>query len=103
VNHPRQRLDPLIHQPVRLSIVAALAAADELEFSALRDAVDISDSLLSRQVGQLEQAGYVLVRKGYHGKRPRTWLSLTAEGRLAFDRHVEALRDIVASNGSVIA
>ncbi len=81
---------------MRLSIVAALAAGA----SARRDTFDISDSLLSRQVGQLEQAGYVLVRKAYHGKRPRTWLSLTIEGRRAFDSHVDARRDIVSSNGS---
>jgi DNA-binding MarR family transcriptional regulator len=94
VIHPRERLDELIHQPVRFSIVAALAAADELEFSFVRDLVDISDSQLSKQSTLLEGAGYVKVRKGYVGKRPRTWLSLTSTGREAFQRHLATLREI---------
>jgi DNA-binding MarR family transcriptional regulator len=97
MSHPRTRLDDVMHQPVRFSIVAALAAAAELEFSTVRDVVEISDSLLSQHAARLEEAGYLQVRKGHVGKRPRTWLSVTAEGRAAFDNHVEALRAIVAS------
>jgi DNA-binding MarR family transcriptional regulator len=94
--HPRHRLDPLIHAPVRLSIVACLAAADKAEFSFVRDTVEVSDSVLSKQVTLLAEAGYVRVRKGYVGKRPRTWLSLTDEGRAAFEGHVAALTEIAA-------
>ena len=92
--HARHQLDGVIHAPVRLSIVAALAEVDETEFGHLRDTVEVSDSVLSRQAGQLESAGYVKLRKGYVGKRPRTWLSLTATGRAAYTRHVQALRAI---------
>jgi DNA-binding MarR family transcriptional regulator len=92
--HARHRLDEVIHAPVRFSIVASLAAADEAEFSAVRDTVEVSDSVLSRQVSTLEAAGYVKVRKGYVGKRPRTWLSLTTAGRAAYERHLTALRAI---------
>ena len=92
--HARHRLDEVIHAPVGFSIVASLAGADEAEFSAVRDTVEVSDSVLSRQVGTLEAAGYVKVRKGYVGKRPRTWLSLTAAGRAAYERHLTALRAI---------
>jgi DNA-binding MarR family transcriptional regulator len=89
--HPRHRLDPLIHAPIRLSIVACLAAADKVEFAFLRDTVEVSDSVLSRQVTLLADAGHVRVKKGYVGKRPRTWLSLTPAGRRAFDSHMAAL------------
>jgi DNA-binding MarR family transcriptional regulator len=92
--HPRSRLDDLIHQPTRFSIIAALAAAEELEFSFVRDTVEVSASLLSRYVSQLEDAGYVNVRKGYVGKRPRTWLALSDAGRRAYAAHIEALRAI---------
>ncbi|MDQ1365278.1 MAG: hypothetical protein QOE57_1320 [Acidimicrobiaceae bacterium] len=95
MSHPRTRLDDVMHQPVRFSIAAALAAAKELEFSAVRDIVEISDSLLSQHAARLEEAGYVHLRKGHVGKRPRTWLSLTPEGRAAFEDHVGALRAIV--------
>ena len=97
--HARHRLDEVIHAPVGFSIVASLAGADEAEFSAVRDTVEVSDSVLSRQVGTLEAAGYVKVRKGYVGKRPRTWLSLTAAGRAAYERHLTALRAIADGSG----
>ncbi|HST73266.1 MAG TPA: transcriptional regulator [Kocuria rosea] len=92
--HARHRLDELIHAPVRLSIVAALAQVDEAEFARVRDAIEVSDSVLSKQATQLETAGYVKIRKGYVGKRPRTWLALTPTGRTAYTRHLEALRAI---------
>jgi DNA-binding HxlR family transcriptional regulator len=95
-SHPRHSLDPLIHAPVRLSIMACLAAADTAEFAFVRDTVQVSDSVLSRQVTLLADAGYVGVRKGYVGKRPRTWFALTPAGRRAFDAHVAALSTIAA-------
>jgi DNA-binding MarR family transcriptional regulator len=92
--HPRHELDDLFGHPVRFSIVALLAAADRAEFGFVRDEVEITDSMLSKQVSALEQAGYVKVHKGFIGKRTRTWLSLTAGGRRRFDRHLAALRSI---------
>lgn len=92
--HARFRLDEVIHAPVRFSIVAALAKVDQAEFAAVRDAVQVSDSVLSKQVTLLEQAGYVVVKKGYVGKRPRTWLSLSPTGERALTAHLEALRAI---------
>ena len=94
MSHPRTRLDELIHQPVRFSLMAALARAEELEFRFLRDALGVSDSVLSRQASTLEGAGYVRIRKGFVGKRPRTWLSLTERGRKTFEEHVQTLREI---------
>ncbi|MBB3083438.1 winged helix-turn-helix domain-containing protein [Geodermatophilus sabuli] len=92
--HPRHELDELIHAPVRFSVMATLASADEAEFGFVRDGVQVSDSMLSKTVSALEKAGYVEVRKGYVGKRPRTWLRLSRRGREAFGAHVAALRAI---------
>jgi DNA-binding MarR family transcriptional regulator len=94
-DHPRARLDDLVHQPVRFSLLAGLAQADELEFRFLRDTLEISDSVLSRQASTLEQAGYIAIRKGHVGKWPRTWLKLTPKGRTAFNDHLDTLREIV--------
>jgi DNA-binding MarR family transcriptional regulator len=81
--------DPLIHPITRLSICGLLAAgADWVEFAALRDAAGISDSVLSKQSRVLEDAGYVEVRKGAIGRRPRTWFRLTAQGRQAVQGHL---------------
>ncbi|MFF3443492.1 winged helix-turn-helix domain-containing protein [Streptosporangium sp. NPDC002721] len=91
-SHPRHDLDDVIHAPVRLSIMAALAATDKAEFRFLRDTIEISDSLLSKHVITLEEAGYVRVEKAFVGKRPRTWLAMTDEGRRAFHDYVSVLR-----------
>jgi DNA-binding MarR family transcriptional regulator len=93
--HPRLQLDEYLSLPVRLSIVAALARVDDAEFAAVRDAIEVSDPVLSKQVGILEGASYVSTRKGYVGKRPRTWLSLTDEGRAALRRHLTALHTLI--------
>ena len=99
MSHPRHALDDLLSHPVRFSIAALLAAASTVEFSFVRDHVEVTDSMLSKQVSALEQAGYLKVNKGFIGKRPRTWLSLTREGRRVFDRHMAALREIAAGEG----
>jgi DNA-binding MarR family transcriptional regulator len=91
-------LDPKIHAPKRLAICAVLAAAgDWVEFSAVRDAVAVSDSTLSKQSLVLEDAGFLEVRKGAVGRRPRTWFRLTPAGRHAFADHLSALQDLAAT------
>ena len=103
MSHPRHALDDLLGHPVRFSVAALLAAASKAEFSFVRDHVEVSDSMLSKQVSLLEQAGYVKVDKGHVGKRPRTWLSLTKQGRRAFERHLAALREIAQGDGVSVA
>ena len=89
------RPDPLIHPITRLSICGLLAAgADWVEFAALRDAAGISDSVLSKQSRVLEDAGYLEVRKGAIGRRPRTWFRLTAKGRQALEGHLAWLAQL---------
>lgn len=94
MSHPRSRLNEVIHSPVRFSIVAALASATSVEFRVLRDLVEVSDSVLSKQIATLEEVEYVAVSKFRVGRRTRTSLTLTAQGRNAFEQHVRALRDI---------
>lgn len=91
----KAKADPLIHPITRLSICGLLAAgADWIEFATLRDAAGISDSVLSKQSVVLEGAGYVEVRKGAVGRRPRTWFRLTAKGREALEGHLAWLTQL---------
>lgn len=92
----RQNLNDQFTNPIRLSLMASLAGVDEIDFKSLKEVLDISDSALSKHSTALEGAGYVRIRKGYVGKRPRTWLSTSAEGRAAFAAHVAALRELTA-------
>lgn len=83
--------DPVIHAPGRLQICAILSSIDEAEFAMLRDAIKVSDSVLSKHLKQLEDAGYVAPRKAALDGRQRTWLALTTAGRQAFAAHVAEL------------
>lgn len=96
------QLDERIHQPARLQIMAALVALDmgtRVEFSTLRDMLDLTDGNLSAHLRTLEEANYVVVDKGYVGRRPRTWIQATAAGRQAFIDHVAALEAILGAGG----
>lgn len=89
--------DPVIHAPGRLQICAILSSIDEAEFAMLRDAVKVSDSVLSKHLKQLEDAGYVTPRKAALDGRQRTWVALTKAGRQAFAAHVAELQRLAAA------
>jgi DNA-binding MarR family transcriptional regulator len=94
MSHPRHDLDEVLSNGVRLSVVAALQDVERAEFALVRDSVEVTDSALSKQCALLEVAGYLEVTKGRVGRKPRTWLALTAVGRQALSRHLVALRAI---------
>lgn len=89
------RLDAVIHPPHRLQICAMLSTAREVEFGTLREHLGVSDSVLSKQVAHLAEAGYVAQRKALKDSRHRVWLRLTARGRTAYEHHLAALRAIL--------
>jgi DNA-binding MarR family transcriptional regulator len=77
-----------------LQICAFLTPLQEAEFQVLRDELGVSDSVLSKHLKQLEQAGYVTFRKGEVKGRQRMWASLTKTGRKAFSVHIQELSRI---------
>ena len=91
----RPRFDTIIHAPNRLQICAFLAPLEEAEFKILRQELDVSDSVLSKHIRHLEEAGYVEQRKSTVDGRQRTWASLTKAGRTAFEQHVAELKRLV--------
>ncbi|MFJ8475623.1 transcriptional regulator [Kitasatospora sp. NPDC094011] len=93
---PLPAFDELIHQPTRLTVVAFLSGCAEAEFRAVREGCGVSESALSKVAATLEAAAYLRIRRGYVGKRPRTWLRLTPEGRHALASHLAELQRIAA-------
>jgi DNA-binding MarR family transcriptional regulator len=88
-------LDPLIHAPRRLRIMATLDAADTVELAHLRNRMELSASDLSKQMSAVADAGYVRVRKTGKGPGSATWYSLTKPGRRAYRDHIAALRALI--------
>ena len=88
-------IDAVIHERVRLSIVAALAVSPELSFNELKSMLTLTDGNLSAHSRTLEEAGYIVVDKTFRGRRPYTTMRQTAKGRKAFARYLETLRQII--------
>jgi DNA-binding MarR family transcriptional regulator len=91
-------LDPVIHQETRLRLMALLASLGEgaqVEFTWLKEALDLTEGNLSSHLAKLEEAGYVQVEKGYQGRRPKTWVRLTPQGRAAYQAHRQALLELL--------
>ena len=92
--------DEIIHQPVRLRVMAALTApgaeAEGLDFAHLKKLTGATDGNLGAHLDHLAKAGYVEIAKAFVGRRPRTTAKATAQGRAAFARHVAFLKEIIA-------
>ena len=96
--HPTNGLDDTVHQRHRLGILTITAEA-RAEFGYLRDALGLTPGNLSRHLTVLEEAGLVQVEKGYEGRRPRTWVRITASGRAALTAELAALTELVRRHG----
>ena len=90
-------LDELLVAPARLRLMTTLTAVSAAEFATLRQALDVSDSVLSKHLGALEEVDYLRRHKGVHHGRRTTWISLTPQGRKAISAHVTALRALIDS------
>jgi DNA-binding MarR family transcriptional regulator len=95
------RRDPLLETGPRLALCALLQSAEWVDFATARDMLTASDSAISKHSRTLEDAGYLEVRKGAIGRRPRTWFRLTATGRAALVGHLAWLAALSQSHGPV--
>lgn len=93
--HPTAGLDDVVHQRHRLGILTIAAEAKRVEFGYLRSTLELTAGNLSRHITVLEEAGLLTVEKGYEGKRPKTWVSVTRTGRQALAAEMAALRALL--------
>lgn len=96
--HPRMELNPAFSNPLRFSIMAALAGVEYMPFTELRDYLATTDSTLSKHASALEELEYVKIKKLFVGKRPQTRLALTKNGMQAWKAHLAALREIASGS-----
>jgi DNA-binding MarR family transcriptional regulator len=91
-------LDNIIHQPLRLRIMAALIvleSADQMDFIFLRNLLKATDGNLGAHLAKLEESGYIKIEKTFVARKPRTFIAATEKGRDAFNNHVAVLRQII--------
>ncbi|HDD55708.1 MAG TPA: transcriptional regulator [Chloroflexi bacterium] len=95
-------LNEIIHQPVRLRIMAVLVTLkedDAVDFTYLRDLLEVTDGNLGAHLRKLEESNYISINKEFVDRKPRSFISATLEGRRVFKEHVSALESILKNQG----
>jgi DNA-binding MarR family transcriptional regulator len=93
--HPLAEIDQIIHAPARLLILVNLYVVESLDYVFLRNQTGLSWGNLSTHLAKLEGAGYVIIEKGYRGKKPQSRIRLTPQGRKAFREYKRGLQTIL--------
>lgn len=88
-----KELDPLLHSQLRLAVMSILMNVDEADFVYLKDKTEATAGNLSVQLDKLSTAGYISMERGFVGRKTRTVCKVTVQGRKAFERYVEAIKD----------
>jgi DNA-binding MarR family transcriptional regulator len=106
MSHPTSDLNDVVHQRSRLGILSIAAEASQVEFGFLRDTLGLTPGNLSRHLDVLYDAGLITITKGYHGRRPKTWVTLTKDGRTALSSELAALSRLIhqhaGANGGTV-
>jgi DNA-binding MarR family transcriptional regulator len=89
------KFDELILSKTRLGIISALISGDKLEFTYLRDTLNISDGNLSVQIRKLEDAGYIKVKKVFVDRKPKTFCKITPKGQKSVQMLINKLENLV--------
>ena len=92
---PTTGLDETVHQRVRLGILTIVNEARRVEFRFLQEVMELTAGNLSQHIRVLEEAGFVRVEKGVDGRRPRTWVAITRDGKTALREEISALKVLV--------
>jgi DNA-binding MarR family transcriptional regulator len=87
--------DELILSKTRLGIICALISGDKLEFTYLRNTLELSDGNLSVQISKLEEAGYIKVEKIFVDRKPKTFCKITNKGQKAVKNLIGKLENLV--------
>jgi DNA-binding MarR family transcriptional regulator len=95
-SHPAAEFDETVHQRHRLAILVILREAGRADFGYLKTTLGLTDGNLGRHLGALADAGLVRLEKGYEGRRPRTWATLTRKGRKALDAELRAMQRLIS-------
>jgi DNA-binding MarR family transcriptional regulator len=94
-DHPAANLDDVVHQRVRLGILTVAHQAKRVEFGFLRTTLELTSGNLGQHLTVLEKSGLIHIEKGYQGRRPRTWITLTQDGEQALRNEITHLKRLI--------
>jgi DNA-binding MarR family transcriptional regulator len=93
--HPTSGLNDTVHQRHRLGILTIATESERVEVAYLRDALELTPGNLSRHLAVLEEANLIQIERGYHGRRPKTWIRITQQGQSALAAEINALQELL--------
>ena len=88
-----KKLDPLLHNELRLAIVSLLVKQGEADFTELKERTQATSGNLSVQLDKLSEANYISIHKQFKGKKPHTTCNITKHGLQAFEDYVKAIQE----------
>lgn len=89
-------IDRVVHEPARLLILGCLSVVECADFLFLMNQSNLTRGNLSSHLSKLEEAGYVAIEKTFVDKVPRTLISLTKNGRKAFEKYLSVMNSVVS-------
>jgi DNA-binding MarR family transcriptional regulator len=93
------QLDKAFENRIRLGLMSVLAVNEWVEFNELKQLLDVTDGNLASHIASLEKKGFIEIKKKFVGKKPNTSFSATKEGKSAFANHINALEQLLKSQG----
>ncbi len=94
-DHPADGFDETVHQRHRLGVMVVLAEAKRADFTYLKRVLDLTDGNLGRHLQVLEEAGLIELDKVFEQGKPRTWVTLTRQGRAALGRELDTMERLI--------
>ncbi|MBE1488467.1 transcriptional regulator [Plantactinospora soyae] len=98
--HPTNGLNDTVHQRHRLGILTIAAESERVEVAYLRTALELTPGNLSRHLAVLEEANLIQIERGYHGRRPKTWIKITQQGQNSLRAEINALQELLRRHQS---
>ncbi len=89
-------VDKLIHEPSRLMILTILNSVEKADFVYLQRDTGLTRGNLSVHLSKLSDAGYIEIQKSFNGKVPQTTCQITDNGKVAFLKYTEYLKNVVS-------
>lgn len=95
MKNPIEHLNKVFDSRIRLGIMSAVMVNDEVNFNDLKELIQVTDGNLASHLKTLEESGYILVRKGFVGRKTNTTYAVTKAGEKAFKAHIDALEKMI--------
>ncbi len=95
MKNPIEHLNKIFDSRVRLGIMSAVMVNDEVNFNDLKELIQVTDGNLASHLKTLEENGYILVKKGFIGRKTNTTYAITKVGEKAFKAHIDALEKMI--------